>query len=201
MQLDLLYSFLLSAWTDTRRFRLQIHRYTCVCFYTAWRKGQWLALHGYPGWRVRGLGHHPVPVPVPTSSLGHTFQIRRNRATTTTKKKQQRIKRNKQLKLRVTAENVHTFLRFDQRRAEVVVPFLDSGCRLGNTVRQIPPPPHKTPQTCPITRQGGRLASHTRPVPLTSEDEISSEGDRRSGCSVLEVARFSFGQSCGIGLG
>lgn len=27
MQLDLLYSFLLSAWTDTRRFRLQIHRY------------------------------------------------------------------------------------------------------------------------------------------------------------------------------
>lgn len=33
MQLDLLYSFLLSAWTDTRRFRLQIHRYTCVCVF------------------------------------------------------------------------------------------------------------------------------------------------------------------------
>lgn len=37
---------------------------------------------------------------------------------------------------------------------------------------------------------------------MMSADEISdlSKGDRRSGCSVLEVARFSFGQSCGIGL-
>lgn len=34
MQLDLLYSFLLSAWTDTRRFRLQIHRYMCVFLYS-----------------------------------------------------------------------------------------------------------------------------------------------------------------------
>lgn len=40
MQLDLLYSFLLSAWTDTRRIRLQIHRYMCVCdFIQHERKG------------------------------------------------------------------------------------------------------------------------------------------------------------------
>lgn len=82
----------------------------------------------------------------------------------------------------------------------MVVPFLDSGCRLGNA------PPHthtrETPQNRPITRQDGRLASPTRLVPVTSADEVSDlgKGDRRSGCSVLEVARFSFGQSCGIGL-
>lgn len=71
MQLDLLYSFLLSAWTDTRRFRLQIHRYMCVCFYTAWRKGQWLALHGYPG--VEGQRPGPPPSPCPRLFLGSHF--------------------------------------------------------------------------------------------------------------------------------
>lgn len=84
MQLDLLYSFfLLSAWTDTRRFRLQIHRYMCVCFYTAWRKRAvtgitWLP-RGEEGRRAAGsssvcLSKATAQVPAPASSSGHTFK-------------------------------------------------------------------------------------------------------------------------------
>lgn len=55
MQLDLLYSFLLSAWTDTRRFRLQIHRYMCVFLYSMKEKGSdwhYMATQG-GGWEGR----------------------------------------------------------------------------------------------------------------------------------------------------
>lgn len=56
MQLDLLYSFFIVCMDRHKKIQVtNTQIYVCV-FYTAWRKGQWLALHGYPGWRVRGLG-------------------------------------------------------------------------------------------------------------------------------------------------
>lgn len=73
MQLDLLYSFLLSAWTDTRRFRLQIHRYMCVFLYSMKERAvtgvTWL-----PG--VEGQRPGPPPSPCPRLFLGSHFSNR-----------------------------------------------------------------------------------------------------------------------------
>lgn len=85
MQLDLLYSFLLSAWTDTRRFRLQIHRYMCVFLYSMKERAvtgvTWL-----PG--VEGQRPGPPPSPCPRLFLGSHFQIRRNRTKKTKDKEE-----------------------------------------------------------------------------------------------------------------
>lgn len=80
MQLDLLYSFLLSAWTDTRRFRLQIHRYMCVFLYSMKERAvtgiTWLP-RGEEGQRaglVICLSKATTLVPVSASSSGHSFK-------------------------------------------------------------------------------------------------------------------------------
>lgn len=94
MQLDLLYSFLLSAWTDTRRFRLQIHRYMCVFLYSMKERAvtgiTWL-----PGVEGQRAGLHclskattqSLSPPLPQVTLSNNNKQNKN----------QRIKRGKQL--------------------------------------------------------------------------------------------------------
>lgn len=103
MQLDLLYSFLLSAWTDTRRFRLQIHRYTCVCVLYSMKERAVTGVTWLPG--VEGQRPGPPPSPCPHLFLGSHFSNKKkqNQKKTT---QQQRIKRNKQLKLRNKSESL-----------------------------------------------------------------------------------------------
>lgn len=101
--------------------------------------------------------------------------------------KNQRIKRGKQVNWtkkkkkkktiqRVTAENVHTFLRFNQRRAEVVVPSY-SGCLFDNTIRQC-----STLRVPSPSRDTSELSNHTSgfELPVSFESVASQWG---AGCS------------------
>lgn len=58
---------------------------------------------------------------------------------------------------KATAENVHTFLRYNQRTAEVVVPFFGGGCEVHNNMGNCPLSSlslNMTPKSCPIIEQG-----------------------------------------------
>lgn len=119
MQLDLLYSFLLSAWTDTRRFRLQIHRYMCF-LYSMKKNGSDWHKHGHRGlewqrWMASCLFFFFFNFY--TISKATTYSSPKSHLKKQNKcKNKNKIKRSKQVKMKlkyieVTAENVHTFVK------------------------------------------------------------------------------------------